>query len=81
MLNARNIVNNLMAKCESISKRMAEQVQTLVQHQADDDVDADAFSSSSSKRSAIKDLLEIKSQPKNLNKAYILNCYIFILFC
>ncbi len=65
MLNARDIVNNLMAKCESISQRMAEKVQQLVQHQADDEDDDNA----SKRTSSFKDVMEIKAQPKNLNKA------------
>ena len=58
IIYARSIVTDLLAKCENISKRMEKQVASLIEYN-DNPGSVDSTSST----------LEIKRQPKNLNKA------------
>lgn len=54
-LDARDMVDTLFTKCEQISNKMQKKVQSLIESEVDG--------------SKNKHDLEIKYQPKNLNKA------------
>lgn len=54
-LDARDMVDDLFAKCEEISKKMQKKVESLIKSEEEGSKD--------------KADLEVKYQPKNLNKA------------
>jgi hypothetical protein len=64
IIYARSIVNSLLEKCQLISRRMEQQVSSLVESAANkgDDDNGNTMSVESS------DKLDIKAQPKLLNK-------------